>query len=225
MESGRAAGAERSAGSKIHNDIAEPLLTMNQISPNANPPKILQISSMATTRPRATFEEVIMVAEVLGIDCQTTHDYSDQPTTLEEFAKWQEEIFAEAGVPTVEEEEETNCRILTELPTDETATNTEERDNVCGICQGDLVGDTENGFIAVKLSTCQHALHQECLEHFFQISRTSRCPYCREEIQYVDTEKEWWIENLAANLKMLNAAAEAQRAEFPTREAFQAAWW
>ena len=54
-------------------------------------------------------------------------------------------------------------------------------ENICGIC-GDYINENENNLDLnnIKLK-CGHNYHYICINYSYKYSKSSKCPYCRQE--------------------------------------------
>ena len=153
---------------------------------------------MAAIRPRATYSDALRVIEAMDIDLTVPvpKEY-EQPKTVEECKEWLDQMIADHPI---EKRREDFPRVhgvaMHEIPTNETAANTEELDNICGICHQTLVDGEDAEMTPIKLMACNHAFHYECLQCFFDSGRSSKCPYCRTEILFREPDPAWWLEDL-----------------------------
>lgn len=53
-------------------------------------------------------------------------------------------------------------------------------ENVCGIC-GDIIEKTNDEKLINTKLKCGHNFHYMCIEYSYKFSKSTKCPYCRQD--------------------------------------------
>ncbi|KAJ4358273.1 RING finger protein 32 [Didymosphaeria variabile] len=135
---------------------------------------------MASPHTQASITEFMRLAEAIGLDlsCPTP---TDQTSTLEDLKAELHDHMAQirSRLSDLEPRVEANATVITAVPIATRASHQDEAEDQCGICHEELFCVTQ---VAIKLKSCGHTSHRDCLIKAFEFRSKDTCPYCRQEV-------------------------------------------